>query len=128
MNCEVNLSGRAVIYTRSKNQLETYTSPHTTECIKECSQLRLVPARIHVAYGRPGSSKCKKEFEEVLQFCLDEKNNIRALIVPSVEHITRDFDHLWAIRNKLKARGISLFGKIRSESLRVKLLSKLRRE
>ena len=105
----------AVIYTRSTRGSEDDIANQIATCVEFCSQARLIPAHVFMASGSAESADCKENLAKVLQFCLDEKNMVAALVVPSIDRITRDTEKFFAIRDQLKARGMSLFGRVALE-------------
>jgi len=105
-------SDLAVIYARSTRGSEDDIADQLAMCIEFCDHVGLTPAHVFMAGGSSTTTECKRSVRETIEFCLDEKNDIAALVVPSIDRITRNTNEFVGIRNRLKARGISLIGRI----------------
>jgi len=102
---KVRLSDRAVIYNRCSSEKQDSLDWQEQECRRLSQQQKFDLVR---CWGEKESATTdeRKEFQEMVDFCLNDKNNIGHIIIYSYNRFSRTGD--LTLINKLRKKGIKV--------------------
>ncbi|OHA72101.1 MAG: hypothetical protein A3A27_02110 [Candidatus Wildermuthbacteria bacterium RIFCSPLOWO2_01_FULL_47_18] len=99
----------SIIYTRTENNDNEALADQIIDALKFSHLIGIYPYRAYTARGSVTGKDHKNVLKMAMDFCLDKKSFVVAVIVPDIESIARNIEDFLKIKETLRAHGIEIY-------------------